>query len=131
MMVLTNIALGLIYWVPMLLQPEKVVAAMAIAQRWSPPMIYSSGVALRTLWILLAFSGLIAQLVRWTPRSVLRGIQLGLAITLGWAGLRMMGSWWLLGLGSLASALLMRENRRLPAALVLVLLGLGIMAYRG
>jgi MFS superfamily sulfate permease-like transporter len=62
---------------------------------------------------------------------VVRGIQLGLGITLGWAGLRMMGSWWLLGLASLAIALFLRENRHLPGALALVLLGLGIMAYRG
>jgi hypothetical protein len=131
MMGVTNIALGLIYRVPMPLQPKKVVAAVAIAQAWSPPMIYSSGVALGALWILLAVSGLIEPLVRWTPRSLVRGIQLGLGITLAWAGLRMMGSWWLLGLVSLAIALFLRENRRLPAALILVLLGLGIMAYRG
>ena len=131
MMGVTNIALGLIYRVPMPLQPMKVIAVVAIAQGWSPPMIYSSGLALGVIWILLAFSGFVERLVRWTPKSVVRGIQLALGITLGWAGLRMMGSWWLLGLASLAIALLLRENRRLPGALALVLLGLGIMAYRG
>ena len=131
MMGLTNIALGLIYGVPMPLQPKKVIAAVAIAQRWPPPMIYSSGLALGAIWSLVAFSGLVERLVRWTPKSVVRGIQLALGITLGWAGLRMVGSWWLLGLASLAVALLLRENRHLPGALALVLLGLGIVAYRG
>jgi len=131
MMGVTNIALGLVYRVPMPLQPKKVIAAVAIAQGWSPPMIYSSGVALGVLWVLLAVSGLIERLVDWTPQSVVRGIQLGLGIILAWAGLQMMGSWWILGLVSLAIALLMRQNRRLPAALILMLLGLCIMAYRG
>jgi len=131
MMGLTNIALGLIYRVPMPLQPKKVIAAVAIAQGWPPPMITSSGLALGAIWVLLAFSGLVERLVRWTPKSVVRGIQLGLGITLGWAGLRMMGTWWLLGLVSLAIALLLRENRHLPGALALVLLGLGIMAHGG
>lgn len=131
MMGLTNIALGLIYRLPMPLQPKKVIAAVAIAQGWPPPMIYSSGLALGAIWIALALSGLVERLVGWTPRGVVRGIQLGLGIILGWAGLRMMGSWWLLGLVSLAIALLLRENRHLPAALALMLLGLGIVAYRG
>lgn len=131
MMGVTNIALGLIYRLPMPLQPKKVIAAVAIAQGWAPPMIYSSGVALGAIWILLACSGLIERLVSWTPKGVVRGIQLGLGILLGWVGLRMMGSWWLLGLVSLAIALLLRENRHLPAALALMLLGLGIMTYRG
>lgn len=33
---LTNIALGLIYRLPMPLQPRKVIAGAIIAQRWSP-----------------------------------------------------------------------------------------------
>jgi len=37
MMGLTNIALGLIYRLPMPLQPKKVIAAVAIAQGWPPP----------------------------------------------------------------------------------------------
>ena len=131
MMGLTNIGLGLIYRLPMPLQPKKVVAVVAISQGWSPSMIYSSGAALGFLWIVLALSGSAERLARWTPRSVVRGIQLGLGIILGWAGLRMVGSWWLLGLVSLTIVLLLRENQHLPAALVLVLLGLGIMAYRG
>lgn len=131
MMGLTNIALGLIYRVPMPLQPKKVIAAVAIAKEWPPAMVYSSGLALGVIWVLLAFSGLVERLVRWTPRSVVRGIQLGLGVTLGWAGLRMMESWWALGLAALAIALLLRENRHLPAALALALLGMGIMAYRG
>jgi hypothetical protein len=70
MMGLTNIALGLVYRVPMPLQPTKVVAAVAIAQGWSPSMITSSGVALGALWLVLASGGLVERLVRWTPQSV-------------------------------------------------------------
>jgi hypothetical protein len=39
MLGLTNIALGLVYCLPMPLQPKKVVAVTAIAQEWSPALI--------------------------------------------------------------------------------------------
>ena len=128
---LVNIALGLIYRLPMPLEPKKVVAVIAIAERWPPPLIYTTGWTLGLLWLVLAFSGLIERLVDLIPSGVVRGIQLALGITLALAGLRMMSTGWILGLVAVAIALLLRENRHLPAAIALMLLGLGIIAWRG
>ena len=53
---LTNIALGLIYRLPMPLEPKKVIALTAIAQEWPPDLIYNSAFGLGLVWFLLAFT---------------------------------------------------------------------------
>lgn len=131
MMGLVNIALGLIYRLPMPLEPKKVVAVVAIAERWSPALIYTTGWTLGLFWLVLALSGLIERIVALIPPGVVRGIQLALGVTLALVGLRMMNTWWVLGLVAFAIALLLRENRHLPAAIALVLLGLGVIVWQG
>jgi len=131
MLGLTNIALGLIYRLPMPLQPKKVIAVAAIAQGWSPSMIYASGFGLGLLWLALVLTGLLRRLVAITPTCVVRGIQLALGITLGWQALKMMAPAPLLGLLAIAIVLLLRENRYAPASLVLMALGVGIVAWQG
>ena len=80
MLGLTNIALGLIYRLPMPLQPKKVIAVVAIAQEWSPPMIYASGFGLGLTWFFLVVTGLLRKIVVITPTFIVRGIQLALGI---------------------------------------------------
>jgi MFS superfamily sulfate permease-like transporter len=126
-----NIALGLIYRLPMPLEPKKVVATVAIAERWSPPLIYTTGFTLGLLWLVLALSGLVERAVRWIPPAIVRGIQLALGIVLTIAGVKMMSSWWVMGLLAVAVALLLRDNRHLPAAIALVLLGLAVIVAGG
>jgi MFS superfamily sulfate permease-like transporter len=131
MMGLVNIALGLIYRLPMPLEPKKVVAAVAIAQAWEPPLVYTTGFTLGLLWLVLALSGLVERVVRLVPQPVMRGIQLALGIMLALTGLRMVSTWWIMGLVAVGVALLLRENRYLPGAIALVLLGLGVILWRG
>lgn len=131
MMGVLNIGLGLIYRLPMPLEPKKVVAAVAIAEAWSPPMIYTTGFTLGVLWLILAFTGLVDRVVKWIPFAVMRGIQLGLGIVLTIAGLKMMNTWWLMGVVAIVVALVLRENRHLPAAIALVLLGLVVIVVQG
>jgi MFS superfamily sulfate permease-like transporter len=126
-----NIGLGLIYRLPMPLEPKKVVAAVAISQGWSPPMIYTTGFTLGVLWLVLALSGLVDRVVKWVPFAVMRGIQLGLGIVLAITGLKMMSTWWLMGAVAVVIALLLQESRHLPAAIALVLLGLAVIIAQG
>jgi len=128
---LTNIALGLIYRLPMPLQPKKVIAASAIAQGWSPSLIYASGFGLGLLWLALVLTGLLRKLLDVTPAFIVRGIQLALAATLAWKALQWMRPTPLLALTAIAIVLVLRENRYAPAAIVLMVLGLGIVAWRG
>lgn len=43
MMGLTNIVTGIIYHLPMPIEPKKVLAVVAITQRWPPSLIYATG----------------------------------------------------------------------------------------
>ena len=131
MMGLTNIAMGLIYRLPMPLQPKKVVAVAAIAQKWPPSLVYASGLGLGITWFILVFTGLLRKIIVATPLFVVRGIQLALGVTLAWQGLKMMQPAPLLGLVAVVIVLALRENRYAPAAIVLIALGVGIVAWQG
>ncbi len=144
MMGLTNIALGLIYKLPMPVQPKKVIAVMAIAQRWQPRLIYASGLGTGVVWLFLSLTGWIQRLANHTPKSVVRGIQIALGAMLGWQGLKWIISWqelaimsrgWIiniiLGIIAIAIVLTLRENRYAPAAIVLILLGIVVAAIKG
>ncbi|MGA9351844.1 MAG: putative sulfate/molybdate transporter [Anaerolineae bacterium] len=128
---LVNIATGLVYRLPMPVEPKKVVAVVAISQKWPAPLVYASGLGLGITWFVLALTGLMRHIVRWTPMFVVRGIQLALGIMLAWEGLKMMRPSPLLGFMAIAIVLLLRENRYAPAAIVLMLLGAGIIAWQG
>ena len=131
MLGLTNIALGLIYRLPMPLQPKKVIAVAAIAQQWSPSTVYASGFGLGLIWFFLVLTGLLRKIVAITPTCIVRGIQLTLGIALGWQALKMMAPMPLLGLLAMVIVLLLRKNRYAPASLVLIALGVGIIAWQG
>ncbi|MFQ6040472.1 MAG: putative sulfate/molybdate transporter [Candidatus Poribacteria bacterium] len=144
MMGLTNIALGLIYKLPMPLQPKKVIAVTAIAQKWPPRLIYASGVGTGIVWLLLSLTGWIQKLANHTPKSVVRGIQIALGVMLGWQGLKwiigwqkltvMSGEWIInviLGVIAIVIVLTLRENKYAPAAVVLIVLGIVAVAIKG
>lgn len=131
MLGLTNIALGLIYRLPMPLQPKKVIAGTAIAQGWSPSLVYASGFGLGLIWLVLVFTGLLRRLLKITPPYIVTAIQLALGVLLGWQAFEWMLPAPLLGLVAIAIVLILRENRYAPAAIVLMVLGVVIMAWNG
>lgn len=147
MMGLMNIVTGLVYRLPMPIEPKKVIAIMAIAQRWTPSMVYATGFGTGLIWLFLSVTGWIQKIADHTPKSVVRGIQIALGVLLGWEGLKMMmglGTWssamanfgnqplfWALGLLSVVVVLTLRENKYAPAALVLVALGVVVGVVKG
>ena len=126
-----NIVMGVLYKLPMPLQPMKVLAIMAIAHAWSPEKIYTSGLIMGVVWLLMGVTGAITWVARWTPRTVVLGIQISLGVMLAIRGVGMASSWWLLGIASVVLGIVLRKNRFAPAAVVLVLLGLVIMGFEG
>jgi hypothetical protein len=128
---LANIVTGLVYRLPMPIEPMKVLAVMAIAQAWSPDKVYASAFVMGFVWFGMGATGAMTAVARWTPRSVVRGIQISLGILLAVQGVRMVSTWWVMGLVSVVVVVFLRQNRYAPAAVVLVLLGLAIMALRG
>lgn len=131
MMGLANVVTGLVYKLPMPIEPMKVLAVVAIAQHWTPSLIYASGFAMGIVWLLLASTGAIVKLSKITPRSVVRGIQATLGILLAVEALKMIAGAWVLGIVAVAIVLILRDSRYAPAAVVLMLLGIAIVAYEG
>jgi predicted benzoate:H+ symporter BenE len=131
MMGLTNIALGLIYRLPMPVEPKKVISVAAIGQVWPAQMVVASGLGMGIIWLVLAATGLMRRLVSITPVSLIRGIQLALGIILGAESIRLMSPepWW--GIVAVIIILLLRKSRYAPAAIVIMALGVGLMALRG
>jgi MFS superfamily sulfate permease-like transporter len=126
-----SITTGLVFRLPVPIEPMKVLAVVAIAQAWTPSMVYASGFAMGLIWIVFAASGLIELIARYTPQPVIRGIQAALGIMLAIQAFKMLSSWWLLGLAALVIATLLRNNRFAPGILIILLLGLGVSVYQG
>ena len=131
MMGLANIVTGLVYRLPMPIEPMKLLAIVAIAQRWTPSMVYASGFAMGIIWVLIASTGIMVRIGKATPNSVIRGIQASLGLLLAFEALRMISSWWLVGIVSLVLVLALRQNRYAPAAIVLMALGVAVMFFKG
>ena len=144
MMGLANITLGLIYKLPMPLQPKKVIAATAIAQGWQPRLIYASGFGTGIVILFLSLTGWIQKLADHTPKSVVRGIQIALGLMLGWQGIKWIIGWQesammsgnritniILGAIAIVIVLTLRENKYAPAAIILIVLGATFAAIKG
>jgi len=131
MMGLANIVTGLVYRLPMPIEPMKVLAVVAIAQKWTPSMIYASGFAMGIIWLLLSITGIMDFIAKTTPHPVIRGIQVSLGILLSFQALKMMTDGWTIAIISILIIIALRQNRYAPAALVLVLMGLIIMMAKG
>jgi len=131
MMGLANIVTGIVYRLPMPIEPMKVLAVTAIAQKWPPSLIYASGFGTGIIWLLLSFSGLIQKIAAITPRSIVRGIQVSLGIMLAIQGFQMVATGWILGIVSIIIVIVLRKSRYAPAAIVLIVLGIIIIAVQG
>ncbi len=131
MMGLANIVTGIVYRIPMPIEPMKVLAVVAIAQHWSPSMIYASGFAMGVIWLFFAATGLVSWLAKVTPNSIVRGIQAALGVMLTIEAFKMLSTWWLMGIVSMLIVLILRQNRYTPAIIVLMVLGVIIMLIRG
>lgn len=124
-----HIYTGLVFGIPMPVQPLKAMAAIMITSSYPKSYLFGGGLVVGAFFALLGLTKGIERLSRLIPQAAIRGIQIGLAANLAQIAVRYMGreSWegWLLaGLGLLVT-LALQGNRRLPAAIVLVTLGIG------
>ncbi|WP_396203400.1 putative sulfate/molybdate transporter [Gemmatimonas sp.] len=127
---LLQILSGLAYRLPMPVQPLKAMAAIAIAGKLAPTLLAAGGLIVGVTMLILANTGALAWLARTVPKAVVRGIQVGLGLQLltlavtrflpqnGTTG-------WILAGTALALILLLRNNHHVPAALVVLALGVG------
>jgi len=123
---LANIALGLVYKLPLPLEAKKVIGTTALSEKWSPSQVYLSGILTGSAWLFLTFSDLVKRLARLTPVVVIRGVQLGLMAILLKESLTLMASNPLLALTSIAVILVLLKNEFLPSAIAVFTLGLAV-----
>ncbi|MEQ1730374.1 MAG: putative sulfate/molybdate transporter, partial [Vicinamibacterales bacterium] len=83
-----QIATGVLYGIPMPVQPLKAMAAIMLAQKLSAGTLAGGGLVIGVAMLFLAVTGLLDWLVRVVPKEVVRGIQLGLGITLATLALK-------------------------------------------
>jgi MFS superfamily sulfate permease-like transporter len=129
---LMNVVSGLAFRIPMPVQPMKAIAAVAIAEGMGTSQIVAAGIATSVVILLLAVTGLIDQLNRAIPRSVVYGVQLALGLKLITFGLeKIVGTNVLIGWDSVGMAigcallvLLPYFSKRVPGALVVFAIGL-------
>jgi len=127
-----NAVTGLVFAIPMAVQPMKAIAAVALTAGLTAPQIVAAGASVSLIVLLLGATGTIDWLNRVVPKSVVRGLQLALGLSLLMKGLQMAaGSGpWLAADGLLAAVvaalvvLMVFFRDKVPAALVLFAAGI-------
>lgn len=129
-----QIMTGVRYRMPMPVQPLKAMAAIVIAQKIPGATLFGGGLAIGVIMLILTASGLLTWLARVIPVAVVRGVQFGLGLQLALLAGRDFVSTgglpgWALAAGAFALVILLWNNRRLPAALAVIGLGLVYAAF--
>ncbi|MFX1457006.1 MAG: putative sulfate/molybdate transporter [Promethearchaeota archaeon] len=128
---LTNIIVGIRFNLPLPVQPQKTIGTVALSEKWSSNMVISTGFGTGLIWFLLGFTKKLNKIVQKIPIIAVRGIQLGLALILGWAGIVFFSNNLLLGFISILVIILLIKNKPIPSAIVLTLLGILIVLFSG
>jgi MFS superfamily sulfate permease-like transporter len=128
---------GIYYKLPVPVEPMKAVAAIVIAEGMTPMEIAGSGIVLGIFFLALGIFGGMRRIEKMIPRSVIRGIQLGLALILFRTSLGFMTDNY--SLSAIASAVILfffiaGKYRNIPdiSACIVLLIGIVIgMAHHG
>lgn len=119
---------GVLYGLPIPVQPLKAMAVIVITQRLAPAVLFGGGLAIGVLMLVLVLTGLVEWVAGVVPKPVVRGIQFGLGLQLASLALTRyvpgegMAGWILAAVGFLVTVALL-GNRRYPPALLLIALG--------
>ncbi|MBU5613863.1 putative sulfate/molybdate transporter [Geomonas azotofigens] len=149
---LLYIVSGVVFRVPVPVQPLKAVSIIAIASGLAPSVIAAAGIIMGGILLLFSVTGVSAMLSRIFSRAIVRGIQLGVGVLLVANGVKMivdpkflrggetavvrlagldvpMGV--LFAIAGAAVVIIFSSSRRLPAALALMLFGIASGLYFG
>lgn len=119
---------GVVYGMPMPVQPLKAIAAIMITTGARGELMYGAGLVLGAAMLILSLSGWAAKLAVWIPACVVRGIQFGLGMNLMLVATgymqKMGGLGWVISAVGVFLVLTLGKNRKVPVSLLLVGLGL-------
>ena len=143
------IGTGLFFKLPLPVQPLKVVAAIAIASPLlvTESVLMATGIIMGVILLLLAFTGIMDWLEKIFSKPIIRGIQLGLGFILLTKGINFilkseifiqahtskiisngggLSVNTLLGICAILIVILFISNKKFPAALIIVVVGIVI-----
>ena len=122
---------GLYYRLPIPLEPMKAVAVIVIAGSIGSGEIAAAGLILGVIFIVLGYGRFFAIIEKWVPQSVVRGIQLGLALLLFRSSLGFVvkdPTFFLIGIAIIAVFYLLARYRSIPDLSTIVVIGVGLIA---
>ena len=110
------IATGLLYRLPLPVQPMKAISAVILTGGLRPGEVAAAGMIIGVVLLVLGITGWIGRLASAIPQSVSAGLQLGLGLLMAVLGLKLIleNAW--LGFGSLALLFTLTRIPRCPAA---------------
>jgi hypothetical protein len=129
-----QIMTSFIYGIPMPVQPLKAVALIVITQNLSAAVIWGGGIAIGVIMLILTLTGLLNWLNKVIPKTVIRGIQLGLGIQLCLLSMRdyipadkTIG--YIFASIAFVMGIILIGNRKYPPAIFIILLGFVYVAF--
>jgi SulP family sulfate permease len=115
---------GAFYGVPMAVQPMKAASAAVLIEPMAPGAIAGAGLVIGAFFLLIGVTGIVSRIARALPPTIAAGLQLGLGLSLGALGIRLMqGQLWL-GVAISAVMLVLMRYKRMPVALIAVVGGI-------
>ncbi|KAG0378410.1 hypothetical protein BGX24_003903 [Mortierella sp. AD032] len=78
-----NIVTGFVFRMPMCVQPMKSIAAIALTNKMSMGSVMGAGMSVSAIIMFLGITRTIYIVKKYTPIAVIRGIQLGTAVSFG------------------------------------------------
>uniref|UniRef100_A0A7V3E8D4 Transporter n=1 Tax=Ignavibacterium album TaxID=591197 RepID=A0A7V3E8D4_9BACT len=123
-----QIITGLIYRMPMPVQPLKAMATLVIAQQIGGNILLGAGFSIGVVMFLLSVTGFLTKISEVVPKAVTRGIQLGLGINLSLLAFQKyipnLGiNGFILALISFIIIIAFIDNKKYPASIIVLLLG--------
>ncbi|MCJ1389010.1 hypothetical protein MMC18_001863 [Xylographa bjoerkii] len=79
---LSNIITGVYFGIPLPVQPMKAIAAVAIADKYTPPQLASAGLFVAAVVGFLSVTGLVQWFTKRIPLPIVKGIQVGTGLSL-------------------------------------------------
>ncbi|MDP2645270.1 MAG: putative sulfate/molybdate transporter [Desulfobacterales bacterium] len=147
---------GLYFGIPVSVQPMKIISAYAIATAMTPAQITASAGIMGVVLLLVGLTNATAVIEKFTPKAVVRGVQLSTGVLLMAQGVNFMAGTTkfqvlrqlaepylhvqsiglipvglLIGIAGGVLTLLLLDNRKVPAGLFILVSGLGIGALFG
>ena len=127
-----QIITSLVYGIPMPVQPLKAVALIVITKNVSAEVIWGGGLAIGLIMLILTVTGLIVWLNRVIPKTVIRGIQLGLGLQLCLLAVKDYipadkTNGYIFALIAFLIGLILIGNRKYPPAIFILALGIVYM----